>query len=236
MHTILKIKRLSIWIFFIPFISINTCLILSQIFPFGEGPFAIGDPIGETGGDWIIPYIDGIASISRVTRVYPNNLIFKPCMILTAILLFQYWYYNKKIISKFDSGNKHAKIMFFYGFASAICLILHSIFLGIKFDINIYKLFRRIILLSFIIFELIAQAYLITILFKIKHKVDKHINKKILFFKRILVSSLIVIAIISLPFLPYDNFKYLKHGLEWNFFLGVIGFYYLTFLMWKSKR
>ena len=28
--------------------------------------------------------------------------------------------------------------------------------------------------------------------------------------------------------------KFLKHGLEWNYFLGVITFYLLTFLMWKK--
>ena len=27
----------------------------------------------------------------------------------------------------------------------------------------------------------------------------------------------------------------IKHALEWNFFLGIIFFYFLTFLMWKKN-
>ena len=58
----------------------------------------------------------------------------------------------------------------------------------------------------------------------------------------ILVSTLIVVAIISIPIisLPGDNFfglnlKFFKHALEWDYFLGVITFYMLTFFMWKKN-
>ena len=58
----------------------------------------------------------------------------------------------------------------------------------------------------------------------------------------ILVSALIVVAIISIPIisLPGDNFfglnlKFFKHALEWDYFLGVITFYMLTFFMWKKN-
>ena len=81
MKEIKWIKSISIWIFIIPFISVNLCLILSQSFPFGEGPFAIGDPIADKASKWIIPYLDGNNSISRVVRVFPNSLIFKPSII-----------------------------------------------------------------------------------------------------------------------------------------------------------
>ena len=59
--------------------------------------------------------------------------------------------------------------------------------------------------------------------------------------KLFLVSILIIVAIISIPIisLPGDNFlgidlKHLKHALEWDYFLGVISFYLLTFFMWKK--
>ena len=89
-------------------------------------------------------------------------------------------------------------------------------------------------MLSFIIFELIAQAYLINFLYKIKNNLINYINFFFLNFKRVLISCLIVISIITLPFLAFDNFKFLKHALEWNVFLGVIIFYLLTHLMWKK--
>ena len=67
------------------------------------------------------------------------------------------------------------------------------------------------------------------------------INTFFLTLKLFLVSILIVVAIISVPIisLPGDNVlgfnvKFFKHGLEWNYFIGVITFYLLTFFMWKK--
>jgi len=105
--------------------------------------------------------------------------------------------------------------------------------LGVKFDLSIYKLFRRIILVLFIIFEVTAQFYLIKIFFKNKDKLKRYIDTKILFIKKILVYTLIITAILIFPFLPFSNIKILKHILEWNYFLGVITFYLLTYFMWK---
>ena len=36
MHEITQIRKLSLWIFFIPFIAINLCLIISQNYEFLE--------------------------------------------------------------------------------------------------------------------------------------------------------------------------------------------------------
>ena len=91
-------------------------------------------------------------------------------------------------------------------------------------------------MLSFIIFELIAQAYFINFLYKSKDEILPSINELFLKIKRILIIALISISVIVLPFLPFDNFKFLKHAIEWNVFLGVILFYLLTFLMWKKTN
>ena len=123
-----------------------------------------------------------------------------------------------------------------FGIASAVALTVHSIFLGIKFDNELYKLFRRIIMFLFIIFEVVAQAYLVTTLYSLKNKLDKYINQQYLKLKLLLVSILIVVAVIAIPLIswPGNTFKFLKHALEWNYFLGVITFYLLTHLMWKK--
>ena len=235
MDQIKKIKSISIWIFIVPFIAVNTCLLLitqfHDLFPNQV------DVIHNT-----FPYLDGGASISRTARPFPTWLIFKPAMFLTSFLLIKYWIYNKKVIEVFNFENKYKnKIIFFFIF-SAIDLVIHSIFLGIKFDYDLYKLFRRVIMLSFIIFEIVAQAYLVTSLYSFKDKLTQYINIKILKLKIILVTSLIVVAIISIPiislpgndFLGY-NLKFFKHALEWDYFLGVITFYLLTFFMWKKN-
>jgi len=231
MDEISKVKSISIWIFIVPFIAINTCLILvtqfHELFPNQE----------NITHNTLWPYLDGGLSISRAARPYPNWLIFKPAMFLTSFLLIKYWLYNKEIIQYFNKDHKYLKKILFYGIASAIALTIHSIFLGIKFDNDLYKLFRRIIMFLFIIFEVMAQAYFVATLYSFKNELSKYINIKILKIKLILVSLLIVTAIICIPIIswPGDKFKFLKHMLEWDYFLGVISFYLLTFFMWKKK-
>ena len=223
-NKITKIKSISIWIFIVPFLSINGCLILitqfQELFPDQEQII-----------HWTLPYIDGGASISRTVRPYPSWLIFKPAMFLTSFLLIKYWIYNAKIIETFDANHKNIRKFLFFGIASAIALTIHSIFLGIKFDNDLYKLFRRIIMLLFIIFEVTAQAYLVNTLYSYKEKLNKYINQIYLKGKIILVLTLIVVGIITIPIIswPGDKFKFVKHGLEWNYFIGVISFYLLTF-------
>ena len=230
MDKIQQAKSISVWIFIIPFLAVNTCLILitefQWLFPNQE------EIIHNT-----FPYFDGGASISRTVRPYPAWLIFKPAMFLTSFLLIKYWYCSKDIIISFNKNHKHIKKIVFFGVGSAIALTIHSIFLGIKFDNDLYKLFRRLIMLTFIIFEVTAQAYFIATLYSFKSKLNKYINQKILKMKLILVSTLVVVAVICIPIIswPGDNFKFLKHLLEWDYFLGVISFYLLTFFMWKKK-
>ena len=227
MNSIDKVKSISVWIFIIPFLSVNTCLIIVTNFHQILEP---GVPIFPT-----FPYIDGGVSISRTVRDFPLYLIFKPAMFITSYLLIRYWLYTKNIINHFNQNYIHTKKIIFFGVGSAILLTIHSIFLGIKFDNDLYKLFRRVVMLSFIIFELIAQAYLIKFFYEIREKLLNYINIIFLKIKRILITVLITISVVTLPFLPFDNFKFLKHAIEWNVFLGVIIFYLLTFLMWKKK-
>ena len=228
MNSIDKVKSISVWIFIIPFISVNTCLfIVTNVHQILEP----GVPIFPT-----FPYLDGGVSISRAVRDYPLYLIFKPAMFLTSYFMIKYWLNTKNIIEYFEKEHENQKKIIFFGVCSACLLAVHSIFLGIKFDNDLYKLFRRIIMLSFIIFELIAQAYLIYFFYKIKDLLKNYINDIFLKIKRILITFLVVISIITLPFLPFDNFKFLKHAIEWNVFLGVIIFYLLTHLMWKKTN
>ena len=86
MDSIQKVRSLSIWIFIVPFLAINACLIIitnfHDLFPNREDVLV----------GFIFPYFDGGASISRTARVFPTYLIFKPAMFLTAYLLIRYWF------------------------------------------------------------------------------------------------------------------------------------------------
>ena len=140
------------------------------------------------------------------------------------------------MVQKINNQNQKNYRFLFFGVSSAIFLILHSIFLGVSFEYDLYKFFRRFILLAFIIFEIIAQALLVISLFKMKDKISDYINKKILILKILLVSLLTVVALASLPILTSAGHTSFKHGLEWNYFIGVVSFYLLTFFFWKKRQ
>ena len=231
MKEITQIRKLSLWVFFIPIISINFCLFIATYHHLFENTFFEVDPIGRSYG-FSIPYFDGSLSISRASRTFPQYMIFKPAMIVTAIILYYYWLNNNSLVNKFKLTNINYKFKTF-GILSAIFLAIHSIFLGIKFDIQIYKLMRRVILLFFIIFEIIAQGILVYHLFKIKNKIKNLINNKILVLKISLVSILAIVAILSLPLLVTKGNTHFKHALEWNYFVGVILFYLFSRFFWK---
>ena len=219
---IAQIRKLSLWIFFVPLIAINLCLLISINYSYLENTIFQVDQIGRSG--FTIPYLDGSISISRASRTFPQFLIFKPAMILTGILLIFYWKNNNKIMNNFyNTKNINYKFRIF-GILSAIFLIIHSILLGVKFDIQLYKLLRRVILLSFIIFELVAQGILVYNFYKLKSKIEHLFNLRVLKLKIILVSVLASVAVLSLPILVRSGNVHLKHGLEWNYFVGVIVF------------
>ena len=232
MKEITQIRYLSLWIFLVPLLAINTCLLISVNYHFFENTFFSVDQIGRS--NFTIPYLDGSLSISRASRTFPQYLIFKPFMIVTAILLCFYWYKNIILINYFkNTGFRNNNFMIF-GILSALFLMVHSILLGLETDIKIFKFLRRVVLVSFIIFEIIAQTVLVINFYKLKKKLKEFFHPNILKLKILLVSILIIVALISIPFLIMSGNTHFKHGLEWNYFIGVIFFYLLTSLFWKK--
>ena len=231
MKEIAQIRKLSLWIFFLPLVAVNLCLFISVNPELLEETIFQVDQIGRSG--FSIPYLDGSLSISRASRTFPQFLIFKPSMIITGIFLFYYWNYNNNLICSLRNTENFKYKFRLFGILSAIFLIIHSIFLGIKFDLQLYKLFRRVVLLLFIIFELIAQGILVYYLYNIKNKISDITNKKILITKLVVVSILVIVAFASLPILVTKGNTHFKHALEWNYFVGVITFYLLTFFFWR---
>ena len=234
MEKIKNIRILSLWIFILPVVALNLCLFISVNYHLLENTIFIVDQIGRTG--FTIPYIDGGVSISRTARTYPTYLVFKPCMIVTGILLIKYWISTNALIKNINNETDKNKRFLIFGILSAIFLIFHSIFLGISFEHDLYKFFRRFLILGFIIFEIIAQALLVIVLFKIKRTIFKIIRKNVLILKILLVSILVITALASLPILVSSGHTHFKHALEWNYFIGVVLFYLLTFCFWKDPQ
>ena len=227
-----QIKKLSLWIFIIPFVAVNLCLFISVNYQIFDNTFLTVDQIGRSGPTF--PYIDGGVSISRTARTYPTFLIFKPSMILTSIFLIIYWIKTNRIINFYQNLENNKNLFKTFGILSAVFLIIHSIFLGIKFDYDLYKFFRRFVLLGFILFEVIAQSLLVYRFFKLKSIMYRDINNYVLILKIILVAILVIVAATTLPIVVSSGNVHFKHALEWNYFVGVILFYLLTFMFWKK--
>ena len=234
MKEIAQIRSLSLWIFLVPLIAVNLCLLISVNYNFFENTFFTVDQIGRSG--FTIPYFDGSLSISRASRTFPQYLIFKPGMVITAILLCFYWHKNNLLINHFKDSRFKKNTFMIFGILSAFFLLIHSILLGLETDIKIFKFLRRIVLLNFIIFEIIAQSLLVLNFYRLKSKLKDYFNSNILKLKIILVSLLLFVATISIPLLIVGGNVHFKHGLEWNYFIGVIFFYLLTNFFWKKKK
>jgi hypothetical protein len=232
MKEISQIRSLSLWIFLIPFFAVNTCLLISVNYILFDDTFFSVDQIGRS--EFTIPYLDGSLSISRASRTFPQFLIFKPSMIITAILLCFYWHKTNLLINFLRNVEHKVNIFMIFGILSAIFLIIHSLFLGVETDIKIVKFLRRVILLGFIIFEIVAQSTLLVSLYKIKNQKNNFFNLGVLKIKIILVSILVFIALVSIPLLIKTGNVHFKHGLEWNYFIGIILFYLLTSFLWKK--
>jgi len=232
MKEIAQIRSLSLWIFLIPFIAINTCLFISVNYNIFENTFFSVDQIGRSG--FTIPYFDGSLSISRASRTFPQFLIFKPGMVITALLLCFYWHKNNFLINHFKNTESKKNTFMVFGILSAIFLAIHSVFLGLETDIKIFKFLRRVVLVSFIIFEIIAQSMLVFNFYKLRNNLNDLFNPTVLKLKILLVSILVFVAIVCIPILITSVNVHFKHGLEWNFFIGVILFYLLTHFFWKK--
>ena len=232
MEKISQIRKTSIWIFLVPVVVLNLCLFVSVNYNLFENTIFRVDHIGRSG--FSIPYFDGSLSISRASRTYPSYLLFKPGMIITSFFLIQYWLANNKLFKELNSPDIKKNYFFLFGIGSAIFLVVHAIFLGISFENDFYKFFRRFVLLGFIIFEIVAQTLIVINIIKIKKKIEPYINNKILILKVLLVSILVIVALLSAPILNSSEHVHFKHALEWNYFLGVVSFYLLTFLFWKK--
>ena len=113
MDKLKQIKVLSLWIFILPFIALNLCLFISVNYQLLDNTIFSVDQIGRTG--FTIPYVDGGVSISRTARTFPTYLIFKPSMILTALLLIKYWVNTNTLLKNIDNITTENKKFLVFG-------------------------------------------------------------------------------------------------------------------------
>jgi len=183
------------------------------------------------------PYMYGEVSISRTARYYPATLIFKPFIILSSIFLILYWRNNLNLFNELKNKNvfeNFSKNFYYLGILSCIFLILHASLLGLDYDSKLFNRIRKVIIILFIFFEILAQASLTNTLFKLKESLNNYtkiiiIKIKVIFVSVIFVLTLILFTLFALVDLSSD----IKHILEWNYFSILLFYYFLSRLLWK---
>ena len=185
------------------------------------------------------PYLNGEVSISRTARYFPANIFFKIFIILSAITLFLYWKNTKNLFQMFKKNNKineYSKKFFYFGALSAMFLVLHAIFLG--WDLypgnKLYNNFRKLVIIAFIIFEVVAQLLLTINFYKFKKILTKNLSSNVVYIKVYFIFFISIITLVSFYILsvkdPSSNFK---HILEWNYFTLLLVYYGLSRFVWK---
>ena len=145
-----------------------------------------------------------------------------------------YWIYYNNIIKKL-TGYKKNYYFFIFGVLSASFLFLHILFLGWTFESEFLTKLRRTFIVFFILFEILSQAFLIKKLLSIKDEFSKFFHSLIIILKLIFVIFICTSSILILSILIfYDLSSKFDYILEWNYFLILLFFYFLSFLMWKK--
>ncbi len=186
------------------------------------------------------PYLYGEVSISRTARYFPAVLIFKPFIILSAIMLFFYWRNNVGLFGELKNRNildKFSKKFYYFGLLSCIFLILHASFLGLQIESQIFSVVRKLVIILFIIFEVLAQILLTRNLFKFKKELENYINPFILKIKIIFVVLVVFVTCVVFILLVWGNLdSSVKHMLEWNYFSSLLIYYLLSRLLWRRAK
>lgn len=185
------------------------------------------------------PYVYGEVSISRTARYFPINLIFKPFIIISAFFLFMYWKNNLKIfntIGKIKQNQNFSKVFYYFGILSCVFLMLHAIFLGVDLNSKIFTRIRKLILILFIIFEVVAQISLTINLYKFKNQLKNLISFQILDIKIFYVICVTIITLFLFTLLATVDIKTsYKHILEWNYFSVLLFYYFLSRILWRLE-
>ena len=180
------------------------------------------------------PFIYGETSISNIVKRYPVNLIFKPLIYIGSILMILYWLSFDKIFRKISENNNIKKFTIF-GIASSIFLFFHVMFLGTTIDNEIFNKIRKLILVLFILCEIAAQTLLTRRLYLSLNIIENFIFKNVLNLKIIFVSITVVTSIIILIILSVSNLSSkVDYILEWNYFVFLLIFYFLSAIIWKK--
>ena len=137
-------------------IKISKLYFLYKLIPYAENIFVHWKNNADVGvSKTINPFINGETSISNIVKRVPFNFIFKPLMFIASFFMLIYWITYRSFFLK-NNIKQNNKFVYF-GILSSFCLFFHVFFLGTSIDIPIFDSIRKLILLLFILFEILAE-------------------------------------------------------------------------------
>ena len=157
-------------------------------------------------------------------------------MFITSIIMIFYWANYYSLLKKILPFGKRTNSFTIFGILSAIFLFLHVLFLGIDNQTDLIRQFRRIIIVLFIMFEILAEFYLAKKLYNCRNILEQYMYKKIILAKIIFVSIIVFATFIILLLITIkDMSSNFNNIVEWNYFTLLLVFYLLSAIAWKAK-
>ena len=148
-----------------------------------------------------------------------------------------YWINYYSLLKKILPFRKTTNSFTLFGILSAIFLFLHVLLLGIENQTDLIRQFRRIVIVSFIMFEILAEFYLAKKLYNCRNILEQYMYKKIILAKIIFVSIIVSATFIILLLIAIkDMSSNFNNIVEWNYFTVLLVFYLLSAIAWKKDK
>lgn len=176
--------------------------------------------------EWCIPYWDGCTSISRAARSSDALFLFRAVMILTAMLLVNFWLHVGQFLTL---HHRPRKILIFIGVIAALFLVLYANFLGTQG--KAYQLLRQYGVTVYFAFTVLAHMLFIRDLLAMNINATRRAVKGMFW----LSGWLLLLGITSVfcnALLIGDAKDRWENIIEWHFALGMTCYFLLVALIW----
>ncbi len=154
-------------------------------------------------------------------------------MYLTSFLMLFFWM-NYYLFFKNVSLINNNKFLYF-GILSSVFLFLHILFLNGSIEFENSKLIRKIVIVMFLLFELLAEFFLARKIYNNKPNLLKYMKASVINLKLYFVYFIVLVTLVSLVYMSLvDQSDEFNNILEWNYFVLLMIFYLFSNFIWKK--
>lgn len=178
--------------------------------------------------EWCIPYSSGCVSISKAARSSDALFLFRAGMILTAMLLVNFWLHVGHFLALYQ---RRRRALILIGIIAALFLVLYANFLGTHG--KVYQLLRQYGVTVYFAFTVLAHMLFTRDLVGIDEKrIKPYANIMAWLSAWMLVVG--ITSVICNALLAGEAKDKWENIIEWHFAIGMNGYFLLVALMWKK--